>query len=236
MGNKKNIGVVIVSLVLGFMLAIQFNTVKEPDIRDTRDIWELREDLLKEKEIQSRLLSEIRSNEEKLAKYETQWKQSREQALKETLDELKKEAGLTNVSGPGIILNIVPLLPEGQLGEQDPSISPELLQRLINELNMYGAKHLSIDNQRVVQSTVIRDVNGETKIDGYSLRHYPLEIKIITENAQTATKLYNRMQASNIVENLYIDNLRVEVMRPTRFVEIPSYEGTIRIRDMETVE
>lgn len=218
------------------MLAIQFNSVNEPVVRDTRNIWELRDDLLKAKELQSRLLSEIRSNEEKLAKYETEWKQSREQALKETLNELKKEAGFTEMTGPGIILNMFPVFPEENLWGQTTKVAPELLQRLINELNMYGAKHISVENQRIVNTTVIRDVNGETKIDGYSLRSFPLEIKVVTENEQSAEKLYNRMQVSNFVENLYMDNLRIEVLQPDTLIELPAYGGTIRIREMEIVK
>ncbi len=84
------------------MIAIQFQTVKKPIERDTRDIWQLREALLKEKELQSNLLTEIRSNEEKLAAYESKRKQSKEQALRDTLQELKTEAGLTDITGPGI--------------------------------------------------------------------------------------------------------------------------------------
>ena len=51
--------------VIGFMLAIQFQTVQEPVVRDTRDVWELREALLKEKELNSNLNTEMRSVEGK---------------------------------------------------------------------------------------------------------------------------------------------------------------------------
>src|SRR3954451_8250411 len=110
------------------MIAIQFQTVKKPVERDTRDIWQLREALLKEKELQSNLLSEIRSNEEKLAVYESKRKQSKEQTLKDTLQELKVEAGLTEVSGPGITLQIEPVIEDVQLGASVTKVvSPELL-------------------------------------------------------------------------------------------------------------
>src|SRR3954463_15475616 len=94
------------------MIAIQFQTIKEPAERDTRDIWQLREALLKEKELQSNLLSEIRSNEEKLAAYESKRKQSKEETLKDTLEELKIEAGVTEITVPGIRLRIEPVIEE----------------------------------------------------------------------------------------------------------------------------
>ena len=51
-------------------------------------------------------------------------------------------------------------------------VSPELLKRLLNELNMYDAKYVSIDGQRIINTTVIRDINNETKIDGHTLQEF----------------------------------------------------------------
>ena len=41
-------------------------------IRDTRDTSQLREDLVKDKELYLSLVREIRSNEERIEKYETE--------------------------------------------------------------------------------------------------------------------------------------------------------------------
>lgn len=91
MDKRKMINFTLIMMVIGFMLAVQFQTVKEPVTRDTRGTWQLREDLLKEKELSSKLIQEIRSNEEKLDKYETERDQSKEQVLRETLEELKEK-------------------------------------------------------------------------------------------------------------------------------------------------
>lgn len=236
MDRKKNISFTIITIVIGFMVAIQFQTVKEPVIRDTRDTWELREDVLKEQELQLKLIREVRSNEKKISQYESELKQSKEQVLRETLDELKAEAGLTEVEGYGIILKVEPALEELLLGNVPTNVSPDLLKRLVNELNMYNAMHISIDNQRVINTTVIRDINNETKIDGYSLNRMPFEIKVIAENEKAADKLYNRMQVSKSVDEFFVDNLKVTVMKPEGMIKIPAYENTIRIRDMEPVK
>ena len=233
--RKNNLSFTFITIVIGFMVAIQFQTVKEPVIRDTRDTWELREDALKEQELQLKLIREVRSNEEKISKYESELKQSKEQVLRETLDELKAEAGLTEVEGYGVILKIEPAIEELLLGNVATNVSPDLLKRLLNELNMYNAMHISIDNQRVINTTVIRDINNETKIDGYSLNRMPFEIKVIVENEKAAEKLYNRMQVSRSADEFYVDNLKVTVLKPTGMITIPAYENTIRIRDMEPV-
>ncbi|MDF2903138.1 MAG: hypothetical protein K0S25_776 [Bacillus sp. (in: firmicutes)] len=235
--DKKFLNFTAVAIVIGLMMAIQFQTVKKPVVRDTRDTWQLREDYLKEKEIQSKLLQEIRSNEEKLAKYETERKTSKEQVLRETLDELKTQSGLTEVTGPGIILTIEPVYEEILLGESAPTISPDSLKRLINELNMNGALNISVAGQRVINTTVIRDINKDTKIDGHSLKDFPIEIKVLADNMQNAEKLYNRMQASQSAEELFrFDNLRVNVANPSTNITIPAYQDTIPVRNMEPVD
>ncbi|MBT2687943.1 DUF881 domain-containing protein [Bacillus sp. ISL-47] len=236
MDSKKKLSFTFITVVIGFMIAIQFQTVKEPVVRDTRDTWQLREDLLKEKELQLKLLREISSNEEKIAQYETKRKQSKEQVLRETLEELRMEAGLSEVTGPGIILAIEPVYEELLLGKQVESVSPDLLKRLVNELNMYDAQHISIDGRRVINTTVIRDINRETMVDGYALNRLPIEIKVITENAQSAEKLFNRMQVSKSAEEFFIDNLRVKVHKPEGPVTIPAYDDALRIRYMEPVK
>lgn len=236
MDSKKKLSFTFITVVIGFMVAIQFQTVKEPVIRDTRDTWQLREDLQKEKELQLKLLREISSNEEKAAQYETRRKQSKEQVLRETLEELKMEAGLTDVTGPGIILSIEPVYEELLLGEKVSSVSPDLLKRLVNELNMYGAHDISIDGRRVINTTVIRDINSETVIDGYALNRLPFEIKVIAESGLEAEKLFNRMQVSKSAEEFFIDNLRVKVIKPEELITVPAYDDTIRIRYMEPVK
>ncbi|UQD51624.1 NgoFVII family restriction endonuclease [Bacillus methanolicus] len=235
MDKRKMMNFTLIMMVIGFMLAVQFQTVKEPVTRDTRGTWQLREDLLKEKELSSKLIQEIRSNEEKLDKYETERDQSKEQVLRETLEELKREAGMTEITGPGIKLRIEPVYEELMLGKTVSSISPDLLKRLVNELNMNDALHISIDGQRIINTTVIRDVNRETKIDRHSLNKLPIEVLVITENMKTAEKLYNRMKVSKSVEEFFIDNLRIVVSPPEKEITIPAYNDSIHIRYMKAV-
>jgi uncharacterized protein YlxW (UPF0749 family) len=234
---KNKLSLTLIALIIGFMVAIQFQTVKKPVERDTRDLWQLRDAMLKEKELQSKLLAEIRSVEEKLDAYESKRNQSKEQALKETLRELEQEAGLTEIVGPGIILTIEPVYEEIHLGEPVTKVvSPELLKRLLNELNMYGAKAVSIDGKRVINSTVIRDINSDTKIDGHTIKSLPVEVRVGTDDMKAAEKLYNQMQVSKAMEEFFIENLRLTISAPGLAVKIPAYDNPIRVRHMEMVK
>ncbi|OCA85531.1 NgoFVII family restriction endonuclease [Bacillus sp. FJAT-27225] len=230
----KNTNFAIITAIIGFMLAVQFQTIKEPVERDTRDIWQLREDLLKEKKLQSELLGEIRSIEDKLAAYETMRQQGKGQVLTETLEELKEAAGMTEVTGPGIIISIEPVFEEIILGSPiSTSVTPDLLKRLTNELNMYEAKHISIDGQRIINSTVIREIAGETRIDGHSLRGLPIEIKVIAENVMDAEKISNKMKASQISEEFFIESLRLTVSEPSQDLTIEAYDSNIKLTNIK---
>ena len=46
----------IVLLIVGFMIAIQYNTMKSPEERDTRDIWAIRHELSTEKQASFRII------------------------------------------------------------------------------------------------------------------------------------------------------------------------------------
>lgn len=76
-------------LIFGIMLSVQFNSLKAPKVRDTRDIWDLREDLKEEQKKQLDLISEIDKYEKMLNTYSHQEETSRTKALNETLQNLK---------------------------------------------------------------------------------------------------------------------------------------------------
>ena len=234
--TKSKISLACITFLIGLMIAIQFQTVKEPQVRDTRDTWELRKALNKETETQTKLLEEIRNYENRVNQYESEIDVSKEHALEQTLEELRKEVGLTEIEGPGIIISIDTLIPSQYFGTNPKTVSPIILRRLINELNMYGALHISIDGERMINTTVIRDINGETKVGNHSLRNYPFEIKVIVDNVQLADKLYKRMQASPLVEDFIIDQFQMKMSLQKNGITIPPYVDQIELKHMEPAE
>lgn len=228
--RKQGISFSIITLIFGLMLAIQFRTIQEPIERDTRDMWQLREDLKREQQLQVNLLSEIRKYDELINTYKKKEDQSPETALKGTLDNLKSEAGLTDITGPGIIITIDQLFDDALLGTEVATISPELLRRLINELNSYGADYISVNDHRVIHTTVIRDINGEAKLDNFSLKDLPITVKVISDNTD---KLYSRMNASTTDEDFAIDNLSLSISDSIENITIYAYEDSIRVKNMK---
>ncbi|WP_235867429.1 DUF881 domain-containing protein [Priestia abyssalis] len=229
MTSKKKFQFTFITIVIGFMVAVMFQTTKQPVVRDTRDMWQLREDLKREQELQAAILKEIRTYEDQLRNYEVEQNNSKKAALQQTLAKLQKEAGLTEVKGPGIILTVEPLFDESLIGQEVKSVSPELLKRLVNELNSYEAENVAVANQRIIATSVIRDINGRTKVNDYWLTQLPFKIKVIAKDAE---KLYNRMQVSNAPDEFAVENLKLSISQPLSEVTVPAYNDAIRVKNI----
>ena len=209
--KKKYINLTIVSSIIGFMLYVQYNTVQNPTERDTKDIWDIRNELSEEQKRHSSLLTSIKDVNEKIKQYEDGSEQNPEQILQQTITELQQQAGNLPVTGPGFTIHIKPSFDVIQFGYEVEAIPPMLLTRLINELNRNGAKQIELGNERLTFWTAIRDINGNTTVNGRILSKSNVDIKIVTNSYEQAKKLYNYILASSLMDEFFIDNLLLEV-------------------------
>ncbi|OKO93999.1 DUF881 domain-containing protein [Geobacillus proteiniphilus] len=219
-----------VAAIFGVMLAVGLRTTLSPEGRDTRDIWELRADLTKEQKLEQRLLEELESYEEILRRYRQEYEAGGATELEATVAELREEAGLTEVRGSGLVLTIAPLSSAGYVGPAVATVSPELLQRLVNELNKYGAKEIAIDGERLTNRTAIREVNGATKVGSRSMR-LPVEVRAIADDAD---KLYSGLAVSPIRDDFAVENLELSISKPQPLVVIPPAASRPDVKYMET--
>lgn len=217
----------VILFIIGLMMAVQYNTINEPDSRDTRDVWEIRQELSKEKQLRSELLSEIGQMDNTLKKYEATSKESPEQALKETVTELRSQAGLTEAKGPGIVVSIEPSPEAIAFGQDIQGISPDLLIRFVNSINSFKNLEISIDGQRLVNTTAIRDINGNTTVNTKPVQTPPFAVKIVAGTMEDTEKLYNYLLSSPLMDDFYIDDLTVTVTEPKDQVVVEAYDGEI---------
>lgn len=228
MRKKAILEITIVAVIVGFMLAVQYNTIQKPTTtRDTRDILEIRQELSEEKKRHSQILSEIEELQNIIGQYEDPTSMNKGKPLQETLNNLRKEAGFTNVTGPGVRLTIRPATELLQFGYSIEQVSPDLLNSLINEIYKYKGKYLEIDGKRIVHTTAIRDINGQTTINSIPIQNPNIEIRIITETFEEAEKLYSYLYSSTIPDAFYIDNFILDVNKAEREITISSYDGNI---------
>jgi len=223
---KKNMytRITIVLFIIGLMIAVQYNTIQQPAERDTRDIWAIREELAEEKQRHSTLLAEIRSLNEVVGRYEQSEKASLQAALDETLNRLKLQAGLTEVTGPGVVMRVEPAQELVEMGYDIQEISPDLLTQLLNALFKNNAASVSIDGNRVVHTTAIRDINGKTTVNSVALSSPPFEIYVGTSSFKEAQKMYNSLQASTFIDSFYLDNFNLVIEEPTEQLTIPAFD------------
>lgn len=222
MTKKMYRNITIISFIIGFMLAVQYNTVQNPAERNTVDIWEIRQQLSVEKERHSELLTAISEVSETVDKYEDAEFNNPELLLQQTVDNLKRQAGILPTSGPGVTLTIEPAEELLQFGYEIMPISPELLIRLMNDLYRYNAQAIEIDGKRLTYNSAIRDINGETTVNGEPIDKANIELNIITQTFEQAQKLENHLLASTFQDEFYIDNLKLTVHAATDNVRINS--------------
>lgn len=217
----------IILFIIGLMMAIQYNTINEPDSRDTRDVWAIRQELSVEKKRHSELLSEIGQFDSTLDKYEAASEESPEQALKETVEELRNLAGLTEISGPGLEVVIEPSPEAVALGQNIEGISPDLLIRFLNSINSFNNLEISIDGNRLVNTSAIRDINGRTTVNTKPVQTPPFTVKIVAGTMEDAEKLSNYLLSSPLLDDFYIDDLTVTVSEIKEDMVIEAYDGKI---------
>lgn len=204
------------------MLAVQYNTVQNPTERNTVDIWEIRQQLSAEQERHSELLTAISDLSETVDKYEDAEFDNPEIILQQTVDQLKERAGILPVEGPGVTLTIGPSPELMDLGYEIKPVSPELLIRLINDLNRSNARAIEVDDKRLSYNSAIRDINGKTTINSEPIQNTEIEINIITHTYDQAEKMKNHLLASSFQDEFYIDNLVLTIHDAEQNVQIDS--------------
>lgn len=158
---------------------------------------------------------------------------TKETALNNTLQTLKKTAGMTDITGSGIVITISPLFSESLTGEPIENPPPDLLKKLINELNSFGAEHISINERRVVNHTVIRDINGTTKIDGYGLDDYPLTVKVL---AKDPDMLYSRVKGSGLEDLFASENLALKAGKSDSNLTLKAYDRSLDVQQLKPLK
>ena len=222
--------------VIGFMSATQYNTVNTDNSRDYRDTWEIRQQLSREKQVHSELLSEIGLLDDTLAKYSDKATEDPQAVLKETVEDLRRSAGLLQITGPGIELEVSPSLEAVALGSEITEIPPDLLIRLVNEINRFDGIELAIAGERVVNTTAIRDINGYTTVNTDPISTPPLTIAITSKSMEEARKLYSYLSASTIHEDFYIDDLTIAISEPQEQLTLPAFDEEIQMGYLEAGE
>jgi uncharacterized protein YlxW (UPF0749 family) len=218
---KFQLALALVCIVLGLMISIQFKTVKTGvgPVSENR-ARELASQLKKVKEERDDLLSIKNNLDKKIREYEEQASTGSLSAkmLKTELDNARIIAGLEDVEGPGITITLDDLNFAQTTGF--PLISHDKMLLLVNELNAAGAEAISINGQRMISSTEIRQAGTHININTVEFSP-PFEFKAIGDPKTLEGAL---MMRGGIIEEIQRSEIAVTVTQ-SKNIQIPKYNG-----------
>lgn len=163
--NKIAITLGIVCLILTIAICVQVNTIKSTNVGVSQSLTEnsLRDEVLKWKEKYDNISNELDSAEKRLSKIrEESTKNDEESSKKEEQITLNNNIlGITNLKGQGVEITLKddPNATRETIGVFD-DISNHIvhdadLRAIVNELKNAGAEAISINEQRLVNTTAI---------------------------------------------------------------------------------
>ncbi|MBO5349366.1 MAG: DUF881 domain-containing protein [Clostridia bacterium] len=195
--NKVVISIVfgIISIFLVAVMRIQLKTIDQTDITSLESMQEeeLRNEILQLKEKNSEIENKIAENEEKINEYKETLNNNQKatELLNSELQEYEEQIGLTDVTGEGVILTLT--------DTDIRSYSPSNLIDFINELKYAGATAISINDNRIINTTEIVEIskkyillNGDQRVSS------PYIIKAIGDKQKM-------LETFNLKDEGYID-------------------------------
>lgn len=185
-----------VAFILTMVIFTQFKTVDETDITaiETMRETELREEIAAWKKKYDEIDVKLKETDNKISEYnkELDNNQNSSKILEEEVKEAEKKLGYTDVKGEGIIVTI---------SDGEKNIEYYDILDLVNELNSAGAEAISVNDERIVSTTDITQVElriilvNTRKISG------PYTIKAIGDK--------KALEAALVIKGGYVDRLKI---------------------------
>lgn len=226
---SKQIAVAAVCVILGFGITVQLVSVKKTQATSSTAlsrVQDLQNELSREKTKNEELYTQLLQMKNDLDGYKEAAEESGSvsQVLNEQLSRAEFLAGLTNVSGPGVVVTLNDAkVDTSQMGGANPEnflLHDEDIRTVINELLASGAEAVSLNGERIVSTSSIR-CTGPTVIVNNSRHSTPFVIKAIGDP--------KTLEAGLMIKDGVVDNLRrwqiiVDIQTSDK-IEIEAYKG-----------
>ena len=213
-----------ICVLLGVIIGIQFNTVKEEKLLSTESqrLTELTATLKQVQEENAALSDKLAAQEEKIREYETTNNSSvLLDAAQKELQKAKDFAGLTEVTGNGLTITMTDSTYYNGGDSNAYVIHAEDILSVINELWTAGAEAISINGQRVVTTTGITCAGSIIQVNGVRAAA-PFVISAIGD----ASVLQSALEfPGGVIDNLSPWGIRINIKKETSLT-IPAYTLT----------
>jgi uncharacterized protein YlxW (UPF0749 family) len=238
MKNNRQVPFIItaISIIIGFMLTIQFRSNQPTFATERQDTFQLRQNVQKEMERHQKLLNDISKYEKLLGEYETSMEEGDgPSVVEEELARIKKENGFADMTGPGITITIEdnPSAP-GEDKLQSPVIDQDLTD-LTSLLFANGAKAISINGNRLIVDSAIRVVGEGIQVDTKPI-NMPYVVKVVgdPQSLEAALRLPGSDRES-MEEWFHFLNKKF-IIQKSESVTVPAHEGMGRVKYMKPLE
>lgn len=237
--NKKGAGAVlgIMALLLGVLLAMQIGSnsgTEEGGLIPAARLSGLEQELKTVRAEKEAVLQELLDVETKLSQLEKE-SISEDTLLQQLMDEVdryKMFSGLTDVTGPGVVITIDDPVPTEETDGYSVIMTRyDLLLAVVNKLKEAGAEALSVNGQRIINTTEISLAGNNVNINATPTAP-PYVIKAIGDPEILEATMTIRYGVLYNMKETY--GLQVSIAKQEA-LEIPRYSGVLRFRYAEPV-
>lgn len=235
--NSMVITIGVVCFLLVMIIFMQFKVVQESQETNIDSMQEadLRQELTNWKTKYEETKAKYEETSNTLASYkeESSSDEKTKETLENELESLNMQLGKTDVEGEGVTITLSEKS-ENELGEDEmlKEIEAMDLVYIINYLKDAGAEAISINGERIVNTTDIADVGSSIKINSRYLRTDVYEIKAIGNSSYLESSLFGK---GGYAEQLNTSGIKAEIERSKK-VTISKYTGDFETKYMQEKE
>ena len=239
--GKKSMIITIglVCFLLVMIIFMQFKVVQESQETniDTMQETELRQELAswKTKYEEAKEKYDETANTLDTYRKENTSDEEKKETLEKELESLEMALGKTDVEGEGVIITLSEK-DDSELSDEEKKepISAIDLVYIVNYLKDAGAEAISINDERIVNTTDIVDLdtNGPIKINSKYIRTNEYEIKAIGNSSYLESSIFGK---SGYAEQLDASGINAKIERNNK-VKISKYSGDFDTKYIEEKE
>ena len=215
----------IMALILVCVMFMQFKVVNQTDIAqiESRRKDELEEAVTEWKEKYEEAYEKLVDTNNKINEYNEKMQSSAEtkELINKELIEAKRNFGLTNVEGNGIIVTLT--------DSEQMAYDAEDILELVNELRAAGAEAISINGERIVNTSDIVNITSSIiKVNSKNISS-PYVIRVIGDNTYLKSAL--------TIKNGYYDvkqknEYKIKIEEKTN-IKINKYSKSVNLKYIE---
>ncbi|MEG0074416.1 MAG: DUF881 domain-containing protein [Eubacterium sp.] len=227
MKRKGSLAIVLICVLVGILIILQMKTVDQlGGTVDSERAGDLATEVKALDNKNAELNDQLNDLEKQLADYESS-AAGADEVVKKKQEALEKErimAGVVDVTGEGLMITI----DADTSKEYDASVytkGSDLLLALVNELNAAGAEAISINGERIINTSEIRQAGSYININRnkYSA---PFEVKVIGKSQDLSAAIKMR---AGVVDIMQSNKFKVNITQQNSVV-IAAYNGVINFK------